>query len=814
MNKKVYLLMLCLCAAMPLMAQRDTISLNDGWQFLADRDGKADYSQGTPLTGAVVVDVPHDFQIEQPWVAPDEQEKGNRKDAANNTASRLSARGFKEMGYGWYRKVVVADSNWRDRRVVLDFEGIMLVGDVWLNGEHVGGTDYGYVGFEIDITKNLKYGQENVLVVRADTRSVENSRWYTGGGLFRNVSLVVMPKDKYFTRHPLYITTKDNRQVCIKAGIYYADRHAKNLHVVTRIRDAEGRVVAESTSTPRYYRSQKRWEYPLEPVTLPSPRLWSPDTPYLYTAEVTLTDAEGNVQDRAVDRFGVRAVVFTPQQGMLLNGQKVLLKGWANHHTLGVLGAAAYPRAIEKRLRLMKQFGFNHIRTSHNPYSNDLYRLCDELGILVVDELYDKWTKQFAGGRTDWMNLWTRDIPEWVQRDRNHPCVVLWSLGNELQQMSNLPFNDWGVTAYRLQRELLQRYDSTRLTTVAMHPRYRDLSTDSLPAPLARVTDIQSYNYRYMYFPGDSRRFPHMIFYQSEANMTGLPGNFFEMDLDRVVGLAYWGAIDYLGESRGWPLKGWADGFFDISLQPKPVAWLVRSMFLPDEPLVRLAIIDHVASETEWNGIKFNNDQTSEHWNRQPGERLTLHTYTNADEVELIVNGKSLGRQHNPKDNPKHRNIITWQDVEYQPGYIEAVARTDGRVVARYRSETTGPAVALRIEPDLSAVRSPDTGSAYWHADGQDLQHVRITAVDKKGRRVPTASDDVVLSVSGPARLVAVGNGNMAGNDVASQQHIHLYQGSALAILRSTSEAGTVVLTAAAPSYRKQELKMKTYSKE
>ncbi len=209
-----------------------------------------------------------------------------------------------------------------------------------------------------------------------------------------------------------------------------------------------------------------------------------------------------------------------------------------------------------------------------------------------MDELCDKWLTKFAGGRTEWLNLWQHDIPEFIRRDRNHPSVVMWSLGNELQTYWDLPFADWGVTPYRMQKVLLRRYDITRPITVAMHPRGRDLRTDSLPAPLALETDIASYNYRYMYFPGDSRHFPNMIFYQSEANTAMMGSNFYEMNLDKVVGLAYWGMIDYLGESNGWPSKGWSQGIFDISLEPKPIAYFLRSMFKPEEPVVHIGIVD------------------------------------------------------------------------------------------------------------------------------------------------------------------------------------------------------------------------------
>ena len=209
------------------------------------------------------------------------------------------------------------------------------------------------------------------------------------------------------------------------------------------------------------------------------------------------------------------------------------------------------------------------------------------------------------------MNHWIQDVTEWVKRDRNSPSVVLWSLGNELQQNADQPFNDFGVTCYKMMKTALQRYDSTRLVTVAMHPRYRNWETDSLPCDLAMQTDIQAYNYRYMYFPSDGRRFPWMTFYQSEASISNMGPNFFEMNLDKVIGLAYWGAIDYLGESQGWPAKGWAQGVFDIALEPKPKAYLMKSLFT-EEPLVHIAILEDSNADMMWNGVQTGNQQLSE----------------------------------------------------------------------------------------------------------------------------------------------------------------------------------------------------------
>ena len=672
MKKKTILFASLLLGGFSLMgtlpaaaAVRDTISINCGWQFHRG-DVKNISELKSTQGGDDVVNLPHDFLIGQDWVAPDASERPDNSDAGSNIRSRLSPRGFKEMGIGWYRYELTPKAEWKGKRIVLDFQGIMLVGDVYLNGKRIGGTDYGYLGFDIDLSKLLKWGQVNEIIVKADTGKPNNSRWYTGGGLFRDVNLIVTDKNLYFPRHPLFIRTVNNKEIKIRANILNLQKTKKpQIPVEVKILNAEGKVVTQQKSDLHFNAKWRDREYELPSISLENAKLWSPDSPYLYTAEVTLYDNEGNIADQIREPFGIRTIEMNPEKGLLVNGKKVLLKGYANHHTLGALGAAAYPRAIEKRLKLMKEFGMNHIRTSHNPYSEDFLKLCDKYGILVVDELYDKWLTQYAGGRVEWESLWQKDIPEWVKRDRNHPSVILWSLGNELQQYSNLPFNDWGVTAYKLQKELLHRYDNTRLTTVAMHPRYRNLETDSIPADLAVATEVNSYNYRYMYFPGDMKRYPEKTFYQSEASVAAMGPNFYEMDRDKVLGLAYWGAIDYLGESMGWPVKGWNQGVFDLSLQPKPDAYFVKSMF-SEEPVVHIGIIEKSGGNIQWNGINVSAGKLSENWNREAGEQVSLYTYTNGDEVELFLNGKSLGVKKNSED-PKLRARIKWDNIAYAP---------------------------------------------------------------------------------------------------------------------------------------------------
>lgn len=780
--KKITILLLSAVLSASATLARETVSMNFGWEF---KDAQGNKS---------MVDLPHDYQISQPWVAPEAGDNGNANDPAANIKSRLSSRGFKEMGKGTYRKTLFVPDSLKGKRVLLDFEGIMLTGEAFLNGERIGGTDYGYLGFESDVTGLLKYGADNEIVVTADTGEPLNSRWYTGGGLYRDVNMVVTDKDMYFNRHPLYITTpeiSDDKAVVRIVADANIGKPNDKVDVKVDITGPNGTVVVSET---RPLNVQPKWrshEYQLEDVVVPDPKLWDCENPNMYSATVSLLRADGSVADSYTQPFGIRTIEISPEFGLKLNGKKVLLKGNANHHTLGSLGAAAYPRAIEKRVKMLKDFGFNHIRTSHNPYSEEFLDICDRNGILVVDEVYDKWLKQYIGGKNEWEEQWQYDISEWVRRDRNHPSVVVWSLGNELQGFSNMAYNDWGVTCYRLQKALLDRYDTTRPVTVAMHPRYRDLETDSLPAPLVHETDIAAYNYRYMYFPGDARRFPDMVFYQSEANLQNMGPNFYEPDNDKVMGLAYWGMIDYLGESLGWPAKGWPNGVFDISLDPKPNAWFLKSMFVENEPVVRIGVVQSSHSQ-EWNGVVQGGDVLTGFWNANDGDSLKVMVYTNADEVDLRVNGKSVGRKTNAIDNPKTRNKLTFNKVPYRKGNIEAIAYKDGKEVARHKIATAGKPVKLVAELD-----NPE-----FAADGMDLQHITVYAVDSKGHRSPMANDLLTFDLTGNGRLVAVGNGDINSGELHTGNQRSLYQGRAQAIVRSTREPGPVTVKISSPSYK------------
>lgn len=767
---------------------------NFGWKFKA---GELKDAQQPGYNDADwrSLDLPHDFQFDQPW---------------DQNAS--PARGFKAMGEAWYRKTFTADPSWKGKRVLIDFEGILLTGDVWLNGKPIGSTDYGYLGFETDISKVLNYGGENVLAVRASTGTTGGSRWYTGGGLYRDVHLIIK-NDIAIARHGIYITTpsiNDNQaEVSIQVELEGFRGKSNDLEIKAVIYGPDGKKLTETITMAPKRVKKLHDEVPLPIASIVKPQLWSCETPHLYTAEVTLT-LDGKPVDRLTERFGIRTLEYSKEFGFKLNGKKVFLKGIANHHDLGAVGAAAHETAIARQMDVLKQFGYNHIRTSHNPYSKSFMRLADEKGILVVDELYDKWSNHsYWGGRKSWSELWPTHLIEWIKRDRNHPSVIMWSLGNELQMREDLagyPTSDWGITTYRMMDLLVKRFDATRPTTVGMFParagaytkNEEEFHTQVIAPELATKTEIASFNYRWMSYPDYLKHAPDMIIYQSEATTRELVAPFYGMDREKMVGLAYWGAIEYWGESHGWPRKGWNYSFFNHALEPFPQAYLIKSMFT-DEPLVHIAVAEDKTDTLTWNDIVVGLDPVNSHWNWDKGSRYNIYTYTNAEEVELIVNGKSFGKQQNNKAI-ETRNMIYWENVPYSPGKITAIARNNGKEVARHQLETTGKAVALKLIPE----------NTNWRANGMDLNYVKVYAVDRKGRVVPTATGEVTFDISGAARIQAVDNGDHTSNELFDGNSRQLHKGFALVILRADQSAGDVTVKATVNGLRPAMQKLKT----
>ena len=792
-------------------AERDSILLNFDWRFHLGEVAGGEKPE-TDDKSWRLLDLPYDYQLNMPW----------KKEAR-------AARGFKEMSGAWFRKTFRPDEAWRGRQVVVDFEGMMYYGDVYLNGEKIGSTEYGYCGFDCDVTQKLKYGEDNLLAVYTNTGVPEGSRWYTGGGINRDVRIIV--KDTMsMSRHGVYVVAEkardDNWIVRVQAELPGALLQKGKVEFQANIFDAGGKKVTSSKMTSAPAKSRLHlYEVDLDPMTVTSPRLWQVVSPEsgdqksnLYTCEVVMY-VDGKPTDRISERFGFRTIEYSPDFGFRLNGKKVFLQGIANHTDFGGVGVATYRTAIERQLRQLKAFGFNAVRCSHNPYPDVFYDLCDEMGFLVVDELVDKWSNDGNcwGGRESFMYVWPQLLTEWVKRDRNHPCIILWSLGNEMQHRENASgymTGDWGVTTFRILDTYLKRYDKTRPSTAAMYPArangirradsgFREPS-NIIPPELSCITQIASYNYEY----ADYRRYkaydPNLIIFQSEASVNDLITPYLRMDRASTVGLCYWGAIEYWGESDGWPKKGWNYSFFDHTLKPYPRAWLVRSCFV-DEPQVHIGVLESKQKSIIWNDILSGRAEMSHfYWRAEKGDSITLEVSSNCDEVELFQNGKSLGVKRNNRQDDKAQNKFLWEGVSWQPGNVVAVAKNNGKEVARHELQSPGKAVRLKAEVE-------DNGS--WCADGMDLQFIRFTAVDSKGRPVENYEGDLTIDVEGEANVLALDNGDHFTNRNLEAAVTSLYRGGALLILRATRNGGKVKIKASVPGMKSIKLLLETKCK-
>ena len=819
------------------VSQHDMLFNND-WKFmLVTKENKNTDFASPQLDDSKwrTLDLPHDFQFEQPW-----------------TEGGGGARGFKPMCEGWYRKTFMAPKEWQGLSVKLDFGGIIYLGDVYINGIKVASTDYGYVGLEADLTKHLKYGGENVVAVYASTGPKKGSRWYTGGGLFRDVRLQ-LDNPTHIARHGVYIVSKvdeltskqvdelsasgvssegvqtlpsstsnsstrqlvnsltkrGNSSTSIQVEIDGWQKR-KNVSIRAKVLDAEGKVVATTKSTMPKYTKQTCTEVKLPEITLTDAHLWDIDSPYLYSADIVV-EADGMVVDSVREQFGIRKIEFSKDFGFKFNGKKVFLKGISNHHDMGALGAASFDDGIERMMRRLKEFGFNHIRCSHNPYSESFTKIADRVGLLIVDELIDKWSdNDYWGGRRPFTSMWPQMITEWVKRDRNSPSVIMWSLGNELQIREGWAgyqgLNDWGVTMYRVMDQVVKRWDKTRKTTVGQYParagaiakKDRDFNNYLVPPEMAQVTEIASFNYQSDKYAAYLKHCPEMIIYQSEAETSAWLAPYYNMDHERMVGMAYWGAIEYWGESNRWPKKGWNYSFFDHTCRPLPQAWLVKSAFCEDEPVVRIGVLDTQGSETvNWNDVNVGQTALLDHWTFNQGSKQQVYVFSNAHTVELLVNSKSIGKQLN-NGTGNMRNATLWKDIDYgKGGNIAAIARNkDGKEVARHEMQTAGKAVKLVINEERRS-------SLNSHLSSNSLTYLNITAVDSKGRIVPGFNEPMTVSVEGAATLYSLDNHDHYTSDLFHNVSTkNMKNGRMQVILRGKGAPGAITIKATTPKLK------------
>ncbi|MBR0198420.1 MAG: DUF4982 domain-containing protein [Kiritimatiellae bacterium] len=734
---------------------RAEVKLNSNWEFRWGKSGARRRNDDLRMTndktdGWKIVDLPHDAQFERPW---------SQKDSSG-------ARGFKPMGEMWYRKSFRVEDlkgiNVEGRRVFLEFGGIMCVGDVYLNGKKVGETDYGYLPVWCDITDKLNKTGENFIEVWCSTGRREGSRWYTGAGLYRDAKIVVKPSIS-IARHGVFVRSsvdleKKNAEVEVSVELDGFEKRGRNekLEVVVQLKDKKGKIAAEAKARAEWSKNAHQ-EVLLPKMNIDDVKLWDIDDPNLYTADVKLV-YDGVEIDREEVQFGVRSIELDYEYGMKLNGRKIFLNSISGHHDLGCVGAAAYKRAIRRQFELLKKFGYNAIRCSHNPYSEDFYELADEMGILVVDELVDKWTDtSYWFGRKPFTTIWPKLVTTWMKRDRNHPSIFAWSFGNELQMRDDLcgyaDVNDWGVTMYRVIKAFSQRWDTTRPTTVAMFPSRKGAVykndpgfNDDPEAPeMSLITDFASYNYQWQAYASYIKHAPGLNIFQSEAVVNELQAPYLGMDRDHSIGCSYWGAIEYWGESNGWPKKGWNYAFFSHTLEPYPSAYLIKSV-MDESPIVRIACETGKGSSVMWNDVLVGRTEEASAWEGKKGEKKNIRVYTNTKAVELFLNGKSLGKKSNDSTEPSIKNILSWE-VEFEEGELKAVA-TDGS--AQHSIQTAGKAERLQIEVEAND----------YKADGEDLIYVRCRAVDSNGVQVRSWEGNVEVACSGAAKFLCLDNGD------------------------------------------------------
>jgi beta-galactosidase len=774
------------------------ISFDHKWRFhLGDPFGarwrEPDYTTWREL------DLPHDWSIEL----------ARRPDAPSAASG-----GYFQMGRGWYRKTFTAPEPWRDKRIWIEFEGVYMNAEVRLNGDLLGRHPYGYTSFHYDLTPYLKIGEENVLSVLVDNDCQRNSRWYSGSGIYRHVWLHVagpVHLDPWGT----FITTP---QVSAEAATVQVETTVLNEGQARQTVILRSRVVALSASVAGSVAGSAEAPVPLgagqnktmtQQIEIAAPQLWSPDAPSLYQLQTELLSGE-EVLDTAATAFGIRTLSFDAGQGFTLNGEPTLLRGGCVHHDDGVMGAASYDRAEERKVELLVASGYNAVRCAHNPPAPAFLDACDRLGMLVIDEAFDCWREgktpyDYHLAFADW---WQRDVESMVRRDRNHPSVIMWSIGNEVGERNGR--SDGEAWAHRL-ADHIRALDPTRPITAAIngsHDRWPWEQTDVVFAAL----DVGGYNYQERQYRPDHERHPDRIMYGAES----LPREAFEhwmavLDLPYVIGDFVWTSLDYLGEAgigrvhfegEGGGFLGdypWHQancGDLDLCGFKRPPSYYRDVLWGTGDKLY--IAVHRPLSEgqeptiTRWGWPLVVASWT---WPGHEGETLTVDVYSACEQVELFLNGEPLGAQPTGREE---RFTATFE-VPYQPGTLRAVGYEGKTEMAACELDTVGAPSGIRLSADCEELQ----------AGSDDLSYVTVEVVDAEGRRCPNADHELFFTVQGPGVIAAVGNGNPVSEEPYRGHTRRAHEGHCLVVVRATGEPGAIHLRAQADGLDATELALR-----
>lgn len=722
---------------------------NANWKFCAGNVPRFE-EPGLDDTGWTAVNLPHDWSIGQPF---------------DSTLPHGSQHAYLPNGVVNYRKRFRAECG-SGERLLLDFDGVYRSADLFVNGRHILKHFNGYTGFEADITDALVPG-ENLVAVRADNSIEQTSRWYTGSGINRSVRLRRIGP-LHFLRHGLVIDAKIDGHVRIAAECSLPG------NVLFTIHDPSGKRSAAHHG-------------PAAAFTVGNPQLWSPDTPNLYTCTAQLFDETGAEVDRITAKFGFRSVEFDPEHGFVLNGKKLLLRGVNIHEDLCGIGTAVFRDGVARRYRILKSLGVNAVRLAHHPYAPEYLELADEMGLLIFDEVFDKWTGQYYGYQVAFEDHWRGDVAEFVRRDRNHPSVFLWSVGNEVVDQQLDGQDGYGVDRLIVMRDFVHKLDPTRKVTCALYPSRRsgvkwdhpDFREKADIHQMAHHMDVVAANYMGEYFARDHVKYPQMTFLISEATTNRGVGSWFDFDHELGGGSFYWGGFDYLGEAR-WPHKNWYSGLIDRAGYPKSIAYQAQIAWDP-APRIHIAVhADEKAEVRNWNDVQLEWENMRSHWNWKEGETVRVAVYTNCERVVLLLNGRPVGSKVRSESDCCRIPF----EFAYAPGELTANGYNGDKLAATGTLATAGKPVELRLRAERTAI-APD-----------GLGHVEIALFDAAGTRCAVTDAVVHLRVSGDGSLFGVSNGDTTSPQPFKSNAVRLFEGRALAVVRAGLRPGECRLRA------------------
>jgi beta-galactosidase len=759
---------------------RQTLSFDAGWRFLkADAAGaeKPAFDDATWRT----LDVPHDWSIEGPF-------------AQTNKTGGAGA--FLPSGIGWYRKHFTLPADAAGRRVFVEFDGVMEHSDVWINGEHVGGRPYGYISFGCELTGHLNFGagKTNVLAVRADTSLQPASRWYSGAGIYRHVRLIVTDP-VHFEHWGTFVTTPrvatNQATVKVQSTVTNETGSSREISFEITLLDPLNKAAGSAQTKAQVVAAGAAAHFNQE-IIVKNPQRWDLDSPGLYRALVKVRSANTVLDDEAVT-FGIRRFEFKGDSGFWLNGKNFKLYGVCVHHDGSAFGAAVPTSVWERRLTALRQLGVNAIRTAHNPPAPEFLDLCDRMGFLVMDEFFDCWTvgKDRHYDYHLYFNEWSKlDARDTIRRDRNHPSVILYSVGNEIH---DTPKAELAKNILRGLVDVCHENDPTRPVTQAL---FRPNVSGDYTNGLADMLDVIGTNYRDNELLAAQRDKPERKIVGTEQRHDRQTWLWLR-DNPSHSGQFLWTGVDYLGESRGWPIVAAGSGLIDRTATPRPLGY-ERQSWWSDKPMVfmaRRAAATQAAGEDPGFTPLDRRQVVFPDWT--PADLETndqnVEVYSNCGDVELFLNGKSLGVKPIDADaSPRN-----WR-VPFATGVLKAVGRNDGKVAANCELRTAGPPAGIVLSSDHSKLAD----------DWDDVASVEATIVDRDGNVVPRANQLIRFAISGSGVVAAVDSADNSSHEPFQAHERLAFQGRCFALVKASADAGRIVLTASAPDLKSATLTM------